>query len=296
MSTVATLGLLLHKCACRHSFSPLFPNIHFSTFIWLSVFHQSRINIINKYISISSERAPDLDSMKMFVGQIPKDWNEDDCRKLLEPYGEIYSINILRDKETKKSKGKGWILCWCLRFFTVRSTRYSRKQIDSEAEPANLGVCVYCLRLQYCCLSAQLLSAKCKQKPTGCGGCDGVFTQSKTSFSIRCLSVNLSPPTLHHHLRRPRSIIDFIHPVWVSEKWRQKFFFFVSGILLITIEVWRKINQTWFISKFFYRTRQMELFSRKRERGRETLPVHLCPMMWGGCCCFLPPAILLYLL
>ncbi|KAH7644145.1 cugbp elav-like family member 2 isoform x3 [Dermatophagoides farinae] len=41
----------------------------------------------------------------MFVGQIPRDWYEDDCRQLLEPYGEIYAINILKDKETKKSKG-----------------------------------------------------------------------------------------------------------------------------------------------------------------------------------------------
>lgn len=44
--------------------------------------------------------------MKMFVGQIPRDWCEDDCRRLLEQYGEIYAINILKDKETKKSKGE----------------------------------------------------------------------------------------------------------------------------------------------------------------------------------------------
>lgn len=43
--------------------------------------------------------------MKMFVGQIPKDWTEEDCRKLLEPYGSIHSLNILKDKDTKKSKG-----------------------------------------------------------------------------------------------------------------------------------------------------------------------------------------------
>ena len=55
---------------------------------------------------LNSNRQPDPDSMKMFVGQIPKDWSEDDCRKLLEPYGPIYAINLLRDKETKQSKGK----------------------------------------------------------------------------------------------------------------------------------------------------------------------------------------------
>ena len=55
--------------------------------------------------------------MKMFVGQIPRDWYEDDCRQLLEPYGEIYAINILKDKETKKSKGMSvqvsGLFCFC---------------------------------------------------------------------------------------------------------------------------------------------------------------------------------------
>lgn len=44
--------------------------------------------------------------MKMFVGQIPRDWSENECRQLLEPFGDIYSINLLKEKDTKKSKGK----------------------------------------------------------------------------------------------------------------------------------------------------------------------------------------------
>lgn len=48
---------------------------------------------------------PDADSLKMFIGQIPKDWTEVECRQLLEPYGAIYALNILKDKDSKKSKG-----------------------------------------------------------------------------------------------------------------------------------------------------------------------------------------------
>ncbi|RWS14322.1 RNA recognition motif domain and Nucleotide-binding: alpha-beta plait domain-containing protein-like protein, partial [Dinothrombium tinctorium] len=40
----------------------------------------------------------------MFVGQIPRDWNEDDCRALFEEFGEIYSINVLRDKKSGLSR------------------------------------------------------------------------------------------------------------------------------------------------------------------------------------------------
>jgi hypothetical protein len=55
--------------------------------------------------SEDQSREPDCDSLKMFVGQIPRDWKEADCRTLLEQFGDIYAINLLRDKKTSKSKG-----------------------------------------------------------------------------------------------------------------------------------------------------------------------------------------------
>lgn len=53
----------------------------------------------------SDGRKPDADSLKMFVGQIPKEWAEAECRQLLEPFGEIFALNLLKDKRTSKSKG-----------------------------------------------------------------------------------------------------------------------------------------------------------------------------------------------
>lgn len=56
------------------------------------------------------KRMPDEDALRMFVGQIPRDWSENDCRKLLEPFGEIYSLNVLKEKFTGKSEGNAKVI------------------------------------------------------------------------------------------------------------------------------------------------------------------------------------------
>ena len=48
---------------------------------------------------------PDADAIKMFIGQIPKTWGETEVRELLEVYGPIYQLNILREKGNVLSKG-----------------------------------------------------------------------------------------------------------------------------------------------------------------------------------------------
>ncbi|KAI1697780.1 RNA recognition motif domain-containing protein [Ditylenchus destructor] len=47
----------------------------------------------------------DLDTIKMFVGQIPRHWDEPECRTLFEEYGPVFHLNILRDKTTNGSRG-----------------------------------------------------------------------------------------------------------------------------------------------------------------------------------------------
>ena len=48
---------------------------------------------------------PDPDSIKMFVGQIPRTMDENDLRKMFEEFGPIYQLNVLRDKVSGQSKG-----------------------------------------------------------------------------------------------------------------------------------------------------------------------------------------------
>ncbi len=48
---------------------------------------------------------PDQDTIKMFVGQVPRSMDEGELRGMFEDFGPVYQINVLRDKVTGQSKG-----------------------------------------------------------------------------------------------------------------------------------------------------------------------------------------------
>ncbi|VDK64147.1 unnamed protein product [Anisakis simplex] len=54
----------------------------------------------------STTREPDPDTIKMFVGQVPRSWGEKECRELFEQFGSVYQLNVLRDKTTQVSRGR----------------------------------------------------------------------------------------------------------------------------------------------------------------------------------------------
>ncbi|XP_064108731.1 CUGBP Elav-like family member 1 isoform X11 [Macrobrachium nipponense] len=70
----------------------------------------------NGRVMNSVHREPDPDAIKMFVGQIPRSMDENDLRKMFEEYGEVYQINVLRDKVTGQSKG-----CCFVTFYARKS-------------------------------------------------------------------------------------------------------------------------------------------------------------------------------
>jgi len=48
-------------------------------------------------------------SMKLFVGQVPKDMDEKDLQPYFEKYGEVMSVKICRDRDSKQHKGCAFI-------------------------------------------------------------------------------------------------------------------------------------------------------------------------------------------
>lgn len=68
--------------------------------------------------SLDQPDHPDLDAIKMFVGQIPRSWSEEQLRELFEPYGAVYEINVLRDRSQNPPQSKG---CCFVTFYTRKS-------------------------------------------------------------------------------------------------------------------------------------------------------------------------------
>ncbi|XP_034040206.1 CUGBP Elav-like family member 1 [Thalassophryne amazonica] len=68
--------------------------------------------------SLDHPDQPDIDAIKMFVGQIPRSWTEEQLRELFEPYGAVYEINVLRDRSQNPPQSKG---CCFVTYYTRKS-------------------------------------------------------------------------------------------------------------------------------------------------------------------------------
>ncbi|XP_050297723.1 CUGBP Elav-like family member 2 [Anthonomus grandis grandis] len=68
------------------------------------------------YTTFEEKDQPDPDTIKMFVGQVPRTMDENDLRNMFEIYGRVHSINVLRDKATGVSKG-----CCFVTYFTRKA-------------------------------------------------------------------------------------------------------------------------------------------------------------------------------
>jgi RNA recognition motif-containing protein len=63
--------------------------------------------------------------VKLFVGSISWDANEDDLRKLFSTYGELKDVHIAKDRETGKSRGFAFI-----NFSSLKDGKKAVKELD----------------------------------------------------------------------------------------------------------------------------------------------------------------------
>ena len=93
----------LNSAVCRFVVCPSVPQKgHFSTLPVPLSCSGKKMNG-----SLDNPDQPDMDAIKMFVGQIPRSWSEDQLRELFESYGAVYEINVLRDRSQNPPQSKG---------------------------------------------------------------------------------------------------------------------------------------------------------------------------------------------
>jgi len=60
-------------------------------------------------MNLSHEELQEIDSVKLFVGQIPKSMSEEELKNFFKEYGTILQTSIFKDKATDEPKGCGFV-------------------------------------------------------------------------------------------------------------------------------------------------------------------------------------------
>eukprot|EP00118_Oscarella_pearsei_P006975 m.32780 g.32780 ORF g.32780 m.32780 type:complete len:444 (+) comp31696_c0_seq1:118-1449(+) len=76
----------------------------------------------------------DPDTLKLFIGQVPRHFSESDLRPIFEEYGDIFEISILRDRPLGQSKG-----CAFLTYCTRQSAIIAQTELHDKKTLPGMG-------------------------------------------------------------------------------------------------------------------------------------------------------------
>ncbi|XP_050465572.1 CUGBP Elav-like family member 2 isoform X5 [Cataglyphis hispanica] len=92
----------------------------------------------NTIMNNNSVEQPDPDNIKMFVGQVPHDMDENDLRTMFEEYGRVHQINILRDKITGSHRG-----CCFVTFYTRKAALAAQNALHNVKTFSGINLAYY---------------------------------------------------------------------------------------------------------------------------------------------------------
>lgn len=95
---------------------------------------------VSSNTTTSSAPAKDDDAVKLFVGQIPREMNEEQLRPVFGEYGTIFDLTVIRDKNTGGHRGCAF-LTYCTKESAEKAIEglHNQMKLPNAQNPLQVG-------------------------------------------------------------------------------------------------------------------------------------------------------------